>query len=1201
MNFSRFFKYLLPFFLLPALANSARPIDFKYSAFNFGKPLFFEIPRIPQASPYSYKSILIDKGNRLFITKEQDVFIYDGIHFQQIKVPGNPVIAYDGRDRVAIAGNRYLSILTLTQSGEYRAQQPIDSSTIEFKHQITSIGFGVDKKVYFSTGSKLWVLKEKPTPIDSSDQKITGYSTQQGLIFYSDSKGFYGIEGNTFNRLSKRDSLTADGILSVLEVGGNLIAITSHSPWTCSINGNNSAAKEIRGYIKSDEKILWATASGSYFFIATSCHRLLMVDNQGRLINSMADFGNFNSDTPIDICTSDDINFFALTPTQIIRFINPMMIQVFDANENLKGNVKSAKRFGTRLYVTTSYGLYAVTDLEQDYCFELLHKGEFFDLGLYNDQLFATASNGLYLIKGIRADRVTPKSFEFSKTCLVESKSPKAFFLDGQGVFYALLKPPFTLHEVRNENNLPFINFYRSDSLMLLKAANDKWFFCDPESENPSTKECKAHLDSRSSCNQLIAESDTLCIANEHIVRLEKTGITSFIGQTYAHQPITNFYGDAHPNYQTLMISKGDPSHPKAIIAIEKTFRINAAYLEADSSTWISTNQGLIRVSKNYLIHQRPLPRIRLFSCSSIYHGVTTQIYHGYAQWSDVSSTNFRIKQGRSIEMVLSGAGGNGWSNLLYSFKPDGATWSDWATNPAFNLTDLAPGNHSYYFKAKDMHGNESVELMIGLRVIPNFFQTQFTLIALFIFIILSIYTLFRWRSFNHALERFKLEGIINRRTEELVKEKEKTDNLLARVLPRETAKELKDTGKVNNQKFNMATVLFSDIQGFTKITDELNPENLIDQLDKFFLYFDAVVDKYRIEKIKTIGDAYMCAGGIPHKNRTNPIEVVLAALEMMYFMREINLEHNPGQDIWALRIGIDTGPVIAGVVGRNKLSYDIWGSTVNTASRMESSGEAGKINISGNTHVLVQDYFICTYRGRMPIKNKGDIEMYFVEGIKPFLSNTFDIYRPNSEFELQLQFLRFGDLEEFILEKLEKGLPKNLYYHNLKHTVDVYTQVELIGRSEDVSQEEQLMLQTAALLHDAGHLIDYDTHEEMGVKLAREILPDYQYTERQIEIISDLILITKLPPKPKNLLEAIMCDADLDYLGRTDFIPVSNMLYKELHEHGRIGSIQEWNEIQIKFIEKHQYFTNTARRLRNVNKNSQLDNIKKWIEKNKL
>ncbi|RPH31997.1 MAG: HD domain-containing protein [Bacteroidales bacterium] len=576
---------------------------------------------------------------------------------------------------------------------------------------------------------------------------------------------------------------------------------------------------------------------------------------------------------------------------------------------------------------------------------------------------------------------------------------------------------------------------------------------------------------------------------------------------------------------------------------------------------------------------------------------------NGFVQQTNSSIIDYRLKQGTPFEITLSGAGSITWNNLLYSYKltREHSNWSDWSTDSKFVFTDIEPGNHICIFKARDAFGPESAELKLSLTIIPNFFRTQFTLIALIILVLLVIYTISRWRTFYFALERFKLESIINRRTEELVKEKEKTDNLLARVLPRETAAELKETGKVNTQKFNMATVLFSDIQGFTKITDELNPENLIDQLDKFFLYFDSVVDKYRIEKIKTIGDAYMCAGGIPHKNRTNPVEVVLAALEMLSYMREINLEHNPGQDIWDLRIGIDTGPIIAGVVGRNKLSYDIWGTTVNTASRMESSGEVGRINISGNTHIFVQDYFLCTYRGKMPIKNKGDIEMYFVDGIKPVLSNNLDLYRPNIEFQTQLQFLRFGDLEEFILEKLEKGLPKNLYYHNLKHTVDVYTQVELIGRSEDVNLEEQLMLQTAALFHDAGHLIDYDTHEEMGVKLAREILPGYQYSERQIEIISDLIMVTKLPPKPKNLLEAIMCDADLDYLGRTDFIPVSNMLYKELHEHGRIGTIQEWNELQIKFIEKHQYFTNTARKLRNVNKNSQLENIKEWIEKNKL
>lgn len=475
---------------------------------------------------------------------------------------------------------------------------------------------------------------------------------------------------------------------------------------------------------------------------------------------------------------------------------------------------------------------------------------------------------------------------------------------------------------------------------------------------------------------------------------------------------------------------------------------------------------------------------------------------------------------------------------------------------------------------------------------------------TLAIFFIVSLVFLYSLLSYTNSKTTNKLESLIYQRTEELLREKSKAENLLTRVLPRDTADELKEYGKVNAQKFKMVTVLFSDIQGFTKITDEINAEELIDQLDKFFFRFDTVVEKYHIEKIKTIGDAYMCAGGIPKKNRTNPIEVVAAAIEMMNHMKDINNQHKQEEGIWELRIGIDTGPVIAGVVGRNKLSYDIWGSTVNTASRMESAGEAGKINISENTYLLVKDFFNCTYRGKIPIKNKGDIKMYFVEGITPNLSVNLKGIEPNFDFKIELQLIKLGDLEELVLEKLENGLPKNLYYHNLKHTVDVYTQVELIGRSEGVTKEELLLLRTAALLHDSGHMIDYSTHEEMGVKLAYEILPEYGYTQEQIEVISTLIMSTKMPPEPKNLLEQIMCDSDLDYLGRTDFIPVSNMLYKELHEHGKIATLHDWNLLQIKFIEKHQYFTNTARRLRNVNKNIQLQNIRNWmheIEKNEI
>ncbi len=1152
MNFSRFFKYSFPFFLLCSIANTTKPIGFNDSSIGFAQPLFFEIPKIPLATPCYYTSILADKGNRLFITNDHDVFIYDGVNYQQIKVTGKPVVAYDGSEKIVIAGYNYLALLTQNTSGGYDANQLIDPVVNHFKYQITSIGFDDSKNINFSTGSKLWKYIDKAVAMDSSKQEITIYSTSNGLTFHSIEKGFYCIKGNKDNIFN-----------------------------------------EIRHYINTDEVITKISTAGSYFFISTSSNRLLMFNNQGKPIKNISAFGDNNSEMPINICSSDDINFFAITSTQIFRFINPLMVEIFNANSNLKGTVRSTIVLDKKLFIATSFALYVASDLARCNSFTILQKGSFTDLYLHNNNLFAINTNGLFHISDNRVVRITPEMGEFQKSCIVDSKQPKALFLNSQGVYYTTLDRPFSLKKLSINNNLLFTNFYSTDSTLLLNTSTDKWFTTNAEfdkfsEENP--------IESKIFSPQFFINGDTLSLVNERIVIKNKTGYRSKIGKTFSNQPITGIFSSIHPNFQAFVFNR---IHNYADFAIENSFQVNEVYLDSDSTAWLSTNSGLIKISIEYLkrikAHQ---PSLILFSACTNNNGVSTILSNIYSQ-----TNHIRIKQGRSAEINLSGIGTTGWNNLSYSFKPDNndLKWSERTPISTILFDRLKPGNHSYTFKARDAIGIESAELKVNITVTPNFIQTRSSLIAFIILVLLIIYTIFRWRIFYFSRERFKLESIINRRTDELVKEKEKTDNLLARVLPRETAAELKETGKVLTQKFNMATVLFSDIQGFTKITDELNPENLIDQLDKFFLYFDSVVDKYRIEKIKTIGDAYMCAGGIPHKNRTNPVEVVLAALEMLSFMREINLEHNPGQDIWDLRIGIDTGPVIAGVVGRNKLSYDIWGTTVNTASRMESSGEVGRINISGNTHIFVQDYFICTYRGKMPIKNKGDIEMYFVDGIKPALSNNLDLYRPNNEFQVQLQFLRFGDLEEFILEKLEKGLPQNLYYHNLKHTVDVYTQVELIGRSEDVSQEEQLLLQTAALFHDAGHLIDYDTHEEMGVKLAREILPEYQYSERQIEIISNLIMITKLPPKPKNLLEAIMCDADLDYLGRTDFIPVSNMLYKELHEHGRIGTIQDWNELQIKFIEKHQYFTNTARRLRNVNKNSQLENIKNWIEKNKL
>lgn len=211
--------------------------------------------------------------------------------------------------------------------------------------------------------------------------------------------------------------------------------------------------------------------------------------------------------------------------------------------------------------------------------------------------------------------------------------------------------------------------------------------------------------------------------------------------------------------------------------------------------------------------------------------------------------------------------------------------------------------------------------------------------------------------------------------------EKRRSDELLLNILPEEVMHELKAHGKTQARNYSKATVLFADIKNFTAISEQLSPDDLIEGLDAYFERFDTVIEKYNIEKIKTIGDAYVCAGGVPTKSEVNPHLVVQAAIDFTYEIDKLRRERTAqGKIPFEFRIGIHTGQLVAGVIGIRKFAYDIWGDTVNMAARMEQHGEAGKINISGATYDLVKDKFACVYRGKIEAKNKGEIDMYFVE-----------------------------------------------------------------------------------------------------------------------------------------------------------------------------------------------------------------------------
>ncbi|HTB31612.1 MAG TPA: adenylate/guanylate cyclase domain-containing protein, partial [Bacteroidia bacterium] len=227
----------------------------------------------------------------------------------------------------------------------------------------------------------------------------------------------------------------------------------------------------------------------------------------------------------------------------------------------------------------------------------------------------------------------------------------------------------------------------------------------------------------------------------------------------------------------------------------------------------------------------------------------------------------------------------------------------------------------------------------------------------------------------------FLFAGVFFFQRKRISRERDRSDKLLLNILPAETAEELKATGESKARNYSMVTVMFTDFKNFTRQAETMTAEELVKEINYCYKEFDKINARHNVEKIKTMGDGYMAAGGVPNENTSNPTDTIKAAMEIQNFMANMKMERQKqDKSYFEVRIGIHTGPVIAGIVGLNKFAYDIWGDTVNIAARMESSGEAGKINVSGATYNLVKDKFNCIYRGKVEAKNKGVIDMYFVE-----------------------------------------------------------------------------------------------------------------------------------------------------------------------------------------------------------------------------
>ena len=429
----------------------------------------------------------------------------------------------------------------------------------------------------------------------------------------------------------------------------------------------------------------------------------------------------------------------------------------------------------------------------------------------------------------------------------------------------------------------------------------------------------------------------------------------------------------------------------------------------------------------------------------------------------------------------------------------------------------------------------------------------------------------------------------------------QRINELLSNIFPATVLEDLNTNAKFSPKRIENGIILFTDFVDFSLKARDIKPFRLLKKLEYYFTKFDEIVQRYKLEKIKTIGDAYMVLGGVTENQQEPAVRACLAALEMRNFMRnekEIALALN--RDYWEIRIGLHMGPLVAGIIGTSKISFDVWGDTVNIAARAESGSKPGSITITKNIANAVKEYMQLDPRGAVSIhKRGGSIEMFYLEELKleHCLYGEGKIAGTALRIKCGLSSIDFPTMRKDCINLLKSLLPEGIQYHDLSHTFNVEKAAVRFAKLEGIDEESILLLQTAVLYHDAGFILQYNDNEGFAEQLARKTLPKYGYSEEQIVVIANIIISTAANNFPKTLLEKVMCDADHDYLGRADYYTVVAKLRAELENFGEIMSDETWINFQLDYLEKkHRFFTETAKNIRLHGKKARIEELKKQL-----
>lgn len=941
---------------------------------------------------HKIQDIIFNEANVAFFANKYGIATFDGIRWNKIAVPTNVLsLKIDTATQIIYTGlKNEIGYLHKKENGKYEY-----SSIHNFEKEIgdfTKIAITKHLVVFYNKKSINLIEKNNPGKIIQFNSKDYGDFT--GLFQFRNDvyinikhKGLFKIynlnlkkhgNGNRFDEVEIRFFSKYNRNKIILGTSNNKIYLFDGKKFE-----QFSGFTQVRDFL--DDNILWdgINYSDKYFAVTTLNGGAAIIDKiYGKIVHIINHDSGLPDDEIFTVAKDKNDGLWLTHEQGISRCDIHLPVRRFSSYPGLFGAINDINIIRNKIYVATNDGLYKLQKREANRYNFLKISGieektkEIFYL---NKRIFASTNYGLFLIQDTIAKKIVDN--EYVNDLCYDPKTERFYVASLNGIL-----------KLKSENNewnseKLFNNF--SDpvySLVIDKNGNlfigsqEKAYYSKRNSEGEFAKIMElAHT-------ERIYEQVNFEMINDSVYNIQSEGIFKYDKESHSilyknidHITRENIpYLMAKNNAWTYENNKWQSvNQVKNHVNIEflNLFpQIKKIYEDKSDNLWIvGKDDEMVKIEgEQNKISSREI-HLSLNSIAdkndSIYTTSNAQIAYLNNSLRFEFIAPFYLKS----------------DDIQYQYKITGLKnyedWSKWNKNNFIELSSVPPGNYELIARAKNIFEEISKDEIVSFTILTPFWRKQwfiYTAIFVGIFIIILIFYFINRRIIQ---KNIRLEKEVKKRTVALRNEKAKTEALLLNILPRETAKELKEKNSVKPQNYDKVTILFTDFKGFTKIAETMTPAKLVGEIDYCFREFDKIISKHKIEKIKTIGDAYMCAGGLPTKNPNNAFDVVKAALEIRDFMKKYKTERQKeGKPFFEIRIGINTGKVVAGVVGTKKYAYDIWGDAVNLASRMESSGEVGKVNISGSTYKQVKHDFTCTHRGKIEAKNKGEVDMYFVE-----------------------------------------------------------------------------------------------------------------------------------------------------------------------------------------------------------------------------